>query len=100
MQKLSEEPLRLCPECGEESLHKKLTAAAFHLKGTGWYETDFKDKTKKGDKDTEKGQAGDAKKHKKDDRKTSEKKSTESTSDSGTKTGGTKSTESAKSDSA
>jgi len=44
LQKISDDPLKVCPECGAESLRKKLTAAAFHLKGTGWYETDFKDK--------------------------------------------------------
>ena len=50
LQKISDDPLKVCPECGAESLRKKLTAASFQLKGTGWYETDFKDKDKKGDK--------------------------------------------------
>ena len=49
--KSADDPLKVCPECGAESLRKKLTAAAFQLKGTGWYETDFKNKGKKGDKD-------------------------------------------------
>ena len=49
LQKVSDHPLRQCPECGEESLRKKITAAAFHLKGTGWYETDFKNKDAKKD---------------------------------------------------
>jgi len=35
------------PECGASSLRKKVTAAAFKLKGTGWYETDFKNSGKK-----------------------------------------------------
>jgi putative FmdB family regulatory protein len=43
LQKISEEPLVYCPECGEAALRKKVSAAAFRLKGTGWYETDFKD---------------------------------------------------------
>jgi len=47
MQKISEEHLKECPECGEESLRKLVSAASFRLKGTGWYETDFKDKPKK-----------------------------------------------------
>ena len=42
LQKLSEEPLVYCPECGEATLRKKVSAAAFRLKGSGWYETDFK----------------------------------------------------------
>ena len=50
LQKISDAPLTVCPECGAESLKKKLTAAAFQLKGTGWYETDFKNNDKKSDK--------------------------------------------------
>lgn len=42
LQKMSDEPLKQCPECGEASLVKKISAAAFRLKGGGWYETDFK----------------------------------------------------------
>jgi putative FmdB family regulatory protein len=44
LQKMSDEPLKLCPECGKESLGKLVSAAAFRLSGSGWYETDFKDK--------------------------------------------------------
>ena len=46
LQKISEAPLIYCPECGEATLRKKVSAAAFRLKGTGWYETDFKDSGK------------------------------------------------------
>ena len=42
IQKLSEAPLVDCPACGEAGLRKKVSAAAFRLKGGGWYETDFK----------------------------------------------------------
>ncbi len=44
LQRLSDEPLRQCPECGRQSLRKLVSAASFRLKGVGWYETDFKDK--------------------------------------------------------
>ena len=47
LQKISEEPLRDCPACGAEALRKKVSAAAFRLKGGGWYETDFKTGDKK-----------------------------------------------------
>ena len=40
--KATEEPLRDCPECGEAALKKLLSAPVFRLKGSGWYETDFK----------------------------------------------------------
>ena len=42
LQKMADAPLSKCPACGEEALKKQVTAAAFKLKGTGWYETDFK----------------------------------------------------------
>ncbi len=42
LQKMSDAPLVDCPECGAASLRKKVSAAAFRLKGGGWYETDFK----------------------------------------------------------
>lgn len=47
LQKISDEPLLDCPACGEASLKKKVSAAAFRLKGGGWYETDFKTGNKK-----------------------------------------------------
>lgn len=47
LQKISDAPLAVCPECGEASLRKKISAAAFRLKGSGWYETDFKTGDKK-----------------------------------------------------
>ena len=46
-QKLSEDPLRKCPECQTDALIKKISAAGFRLKGGGWYETDFKSGKKK-----------------------------------------------------
>jgi len=42
LQKISDEPLKKCPECGKSAMKKKVSAAAFRLKGGGWYETDFK----------------------------------------------------------
>jgi putative FmdB family regulatory protein len=45
--KVSDAPLKQCPECKQETLRKLVSAAAFKLTGTGWYETDFKDKKPK-----------------------------------------------------
>lgn len=42
LQKVTEPPLTECPSCGRPGLQKLLTAAGFHLKGSGWYATDFK----------------------------------------------------------
>ncbi len=47
IQKISDAPLKDCPECKQETLRKLVSAAAFKLTGTGWYETDFKDKKPK-----------------------------------------------------
>ncbi|MFT5172232.1 MAG: putative FmdB family regulatory protein [Gammaproteobacteria bacterium] len=47
IQKFSEAPKRKCPSCGKSRLRKLMSAAAFHLKGSGWYVTDFRDGDKK-----------------------------------------------------
>ena len=53
-QKLSDPPLEDCPECEQGALKKLVSAASFRLKGTGWYETDFKNKGKPASKEKEK----------------------------------------------
>jgi len=47
LQKMSADPLVMCPACSEPELKKKISAAGFRLKGSGWYETDFKSGSKK-----------------------------------------------------
>jgi putative FmdB family regulatory protein len=42
LQKISDKPLRKCPDCGKSRLKRLLSAPMFLLKGSGWYETDFK----------------------------------------------------------
>jgi putative FmdB family regulatory protein len=42
MQKISDAPLKKCPECGRNMLTKLVSAPVFRLKGGGWNETDFK----------------------------------------------------------
>ena len=55
LQGISDEMLSECPECGHAALRRKISAAAFRLKGGGWYETDFK-------KDNQRNLAGDGRK--------------------------------------
>jgi putative FmdB family regulatory protein len=42
MQKVNDTPLKKCPECGKPALQRLMSAPVFRLKGSGWYETDFK----------------------------------------------------------
>jgi putative FmdB family regulatory protein len=42
MQKISDAPLSRCPSCGKRALKKLVSVPVFRLKGSGWYETDFK----------------------------------------------------------
>ena len=60
LQKAGEGALRKCPECGKLRLKKQLAAPNFHLKGSGWYKTDFKDKAAKKDGDKATAKTGDA----------------------------------------
>ncbi len=47
IQKISDEPLSVCPACNKPALRKKVSAGGFRLSGGGWYETDFKSGNKK-----------------------------------------------------
>ena len=47
LQKLSDPDPDTCPSCGQSTVKRQVTAPAFRLAGSGWYETDFK---KDGDK--------------------------------------------------
>ena len=54
LQKINDAPLKECASCGKPTMKKKVSAAAFRLSGSGWYETDFKSGNKKNLKDSEK----------------------------------------------
>ncbi|MGR3985081.1 MAG: zinc ribbon domain-containing protein [Gammaproteobacteria bacterium] len=79
LQKISEERLRFCPECGKDGLKKQVSKSAFRLKGGGWYETDFKHGAKQDAKKDAPGKDG------RDDsaKATPEKKSSDAKADSG-----------------
>jgi putative FmdB family regulatory protein len=53
LQKISDKPLKKCPSCGKSTFKKLISAPVFRLKGSGWYETDFKT-----DKDNKRNLAG------------------------------------------
>jgi putative FmdB family regulatory protein len=53
MQKITDPPLEKCPSCGKKTMQKLISAPVFRLKGSGWYETDFK-----GDNENKRNLAG------------------------------------------
>ena len=86
LQKMSDDPLTDCPECGKPQLKRLLSAPRFRLKGEGWYETDFKKDNRKNllksDSEPAKSDGKGDKADKKDGNKTETK--TKSTSKTGT----------------
>ena len=45
IQKFSDKPLTHCDQCSGR-LHKLVSHTSFHLKGTGWYATDYAGKSR------------------------------------------------------
>lgn len=45
LQKVSEALINVCPSCQKEAYRKLLSAAGFQLKGSGWYATDFRNRS-------------------------------------------------------
>jgi len=70
LQKISDEPLKVCPQCGKPAMKKMVSAAAFRLKGGGWYETDFKSGDRKNVHDAGDDKKPDSKTETKPDTKT------------------------------
>jgi putative FmdB family regulatory protein len=88
LQKMSDDPLTDCPECGESKLKRLISAPRFRLKGEGWYETDFKKDNQRNLSSSDGETAKKDKKEEKADKKSSDSKSK---SDSDSKTSSTKS---------
>ena len=40
-QRITAEPGAICPACGKEDCARQITGGAFHLKGSGWYASDY-----------------------------------------------------------
>lgn len=74
LQKMSDDRLVDCPECGAPALRRLLSAPRFRLKGKGWYETDFKKDNQrnvlKSDTEPAKSDKSDAKSGKSETKKT------------------------------
>lgn len=52
IQRFSDNPVEICPNCKNNKVEKLVSAPSFRLKGGGWYETDFKTGSKKNIVDT------------------------------------------------
>lgn len=70
LQKFSDAPLKKCPHCGGK-VNKIMSQNAFHLKGQGWYVTDYKGKNSS---NAAPGESGATKKDKPEKKKKTEKK--------------------------
>jgi putative FmdB family regulatory protein len=40
-QKITDSPVQKCPSCGKRKVERLVSLSAFHLKGSGWYVTDY-----------------------------------------------------------
>jgi putative FmdB family regulatory protein len=99
LQKISEQPLKKCPSCGKSALKKLVSAPVFRLKGSGWYETDFKSDqegkrnlagAEKDDKESAKPAESESKSDAKAEAKPEAKSDSKPTAESKAATGGTK----------
>lgn len=72
LQKFSDKPLTKCRHC-RGKLHKLISQSSFHLKGTGWYVTDYANKSKKSAQPSSTGKKSESK-----DKKASKKSSDKS----------------------
>ena len=72
IQRFSDNPVEICPECNKKAVSKLVSAPSFRLKGGGWYETDFKTGNKKNlssnDNKSSKNSISDSKKESKQDK--------------------------------
>lgn len=73
VQKITESPVEVCPECGEPQAHRLISRTNFVLRGAGWYVSDYG-----------RGSGGRAGEKKSSETKSSEKK--DSTKDSASST--------------
>src|SRR3954469_3672134 len=81
LQAIKDKPLTKCPSCGKKGLRKLMSAPVFRLKGSGWYETDFKS-----DKENKRNLAGAEKEDSKSEAKTDAKNDAKTDAKTETKT--------------
>ena len=80
VQKFSDPPLEVCPDCGKNSARRQVSMSAFHLKGGGWYKDGYSGESNKSEKTENSGKD----KTDESDKKTSANSKQPSTEKSGT----------------
>ena len=85
IQKFSDSPVDVCPNCGEKKLHKLVSSPAIQFKGSGFYINDY---ARKGatEADSSKTQPAETKETKTDDKPAAAAPSTPAPASSGTNT--------------
>ena len=60
LQKISDEPIEICPECGQEDVRKLVSQSGFVLKGGGWYKDHYGLKSSGGDSSASSSESSDS----------------------------------------
>ena len=55
MQRMSDDPIGVCPSCGSTNVARVLSAPAIHFKGSGFYNTDYGTKKRASEKSSSNG---------------------------------------------
>jgi putative FmdB family regulatory protein len=97
IQKFSDPPEEVCPNCGERQVQKLLSSPAIQFKGSGWYITDYARKGTDAKESAAKTNGGDAKSGSSDAKPGAESKSPSSDSSASSSTGSTPAASSSKS---
>ena len=66
IRRFSDDPIAICPSCGQGPVVKLLSSPAIQFKGSGWYITDYARKGKDGGEKGEKSEKKDVSPAKKD----------------------------------
>ena len=76
MQRFSDEPTKKCPECTGK-VEKIISQSTFHLKGSGWYATDYGKKSHNGEANKNKKKPEGSEEKKSEDKSENKEKKTD-----------------------
>lgn len=88
LQRMNDPVLVDCPACDQAELKRLVSAVAFRLKGSGWYETDFKKGNKKNLHDSGNSPEGASKPSTSEDKSSAKSSDTKSSSKESSKESG------------